>query len=90
MRQNKQSFHFAKFLASEQSPSYFSPAFTTIILFNMSTPMSPSKRVRLDTVEDPLDEVFGPKVANLREDELPLKLTVINHIRFLRGSYTSR
>ena len=56
----------------------------------MSTLMSPSKRVRLDTVEDPLDEVFGPKVANLREDELPLKLTVINHIRFLRGSYTSR
>ena len=53
--------------------------------------MSPTKRVRLEEgVEDPYDEVFGPKVAKIREDELPLKVTVVNHIRFLRSSYTSR
>ena len=55
-----------------------------------STPMSPSKRVRLDVVEDPLDKIFGPKAERIREDEIPLKLTVVNHVRFLKAPYTAK
>ena len=54
----------------------------------MTSVMS-TKRARLDITVDPLDEVFGQKVATIREDILPLKLTVINHVRFLQSSYTS-
>ena len=62
------------------------------LIFNMSSLlMSPTKRVRLDEgVEDPFDGIFGPKVAKIRDDELPLKVTVVNHVRFLRSSYASR
>ena len=62
------------------------------LIFNMSSLlMSPTKRFRLDEgVEDPFDGIFGPKVAKIRDDELPLKVTVVNHVRFLRSSYASR
>ena len=58
--------------------------------FVPSNPMSPTKRIRTDVTEDPLDRLLGPKVEKIREDELPLKITVVNHYRFLRSSYTSR
>ena len=56
-----------------------------------SSPLSPTKRVRLDgSVEDPLDQIFGPKVAVIRDDEIPRKITVVNHVRFLKSPYTPK
>ena len=48
--------------------------------------LSPTKKVRLSPSD--VHPLYGRGLETLRDDRLPTKLEVVNHVRFLKGQYS--